>query len=223
MFEEAAVSAFLQCHLPSQCLSFHLIDVCFFSWLTGLWLGSPWFSVCSFKFTLNTDVNIFLSEYASFAIGSQTKQSDFPHERITFHSQRMNHLSVHLTEVDPFGNYSSPHYKGTAEFYKVSRAELEWRGDAAVPKDLKLLGDPVCKLSLTLPKVSKHSQSKSKFTPDVEKLRPSTMEGRSFLHVSLLFHLRRWGALVVPSQPEWSYVQRQVGEVPFINHTCMHT
>lgn len=70
----------------------------------------------------------------------------------------MNHLSVHLTEVDPFGNYSSPHYKGTAVFYKVSRGELEWRGDAAVPKDLKLLGDPVCKLSLTLPKVSKHSQ-----------------------------------------------------------------
>ncbi|KAG7241618.1 hypothetical protein INR49_025538 [Caranx melampygus] len=84
--------------------------------------------------------------------GSQNKQNDFPHERITFHSQRINHLLVHLTEVDPFGNYSSPHYKGTAVFYKVSRGELEWRGDAAVPKDVKLLGDPVCKLSLTLPK-----------------------------------------------------------------------
>lgn len=75
------------------------------------------------------------------------------HERITFHSQRKNHLLVHLTEVDLFGNYSSPHYKGTAIFYKVTRGQLEWRDDKAVLKDTKLLGDPVCKLSLTLPKV----------------------------------------------------------------------
>uniref|UniRef100_A0A3P8NZV1 Death domain containing 1 n=1 Tax=Astatotilapia calliptera TaxID=8154 RepID=A0A3P8NZV1_ASTCA len=75
--------------------------------------------------------------------------------RITFHSQRKNHLLVHLTEVDLFGNYSSPHYKGTAIFYKVTRGQLEWRDDKAVLKDTKLLGDPVCKLSLTLPKVKK--------------------------------------------------------------------
>ncbi|XP_076581640.1 death domain-containing protein 1 [Chaetodon auriga] len=81
--------------------------------------------------------------------GSQNDQHD---ERITFHSQRRKHLLVHLTEVDPFGNYSSPHYKGTAMFYKVTRGQLEWRGDKLVPVDTKLLGDPVCKLSLTLPK-----------------------------------------------------------------------
>ncbi|XP_033507944.1 death domain-containing protein 1 [Epinephelus lanceolatus] len=74
------------------------------------------------------------------------------HERLTFHSQQKNHLLVHLTEVDPFGNYSSPHYKGTAMFYKVTRGQLEWRGDRAVLMDAKLLGEPVCKLSLTLPK-----------------------------------------------------------------------
>ncbi|XP_062300443.1 death domain-containing protein 1 [Scomber scombrus] len=73
-------------------------------------------------------------------------------QRITFHSQWKNHLFLHLTEVDPFGNYSSPHYKGTAMFYKITRGQLEWRGDVAVPMDAKLLGDPVCKLSLTLPK-----------------------------------------------------------------------
>ncbi|XP_040887748.1 death domain-containing protein 1 [Toxotes jaculatrix] len=84
--------------------------------------------------------------------GAHNNQNDVPHERIAFHSQRMNHLSVRVTEVDPFGNYSSPHYKGTAVFYKVTRGQLEWRGDKAVPKDIKLLGDPVCKLSLTLPK-----------------------------------------------------------------------
>ncbi|XP_034413495.1 death domain-containing protein 1 [Cyclopterus lumpus] len=75
-----------------------------------------------------------------------------PRERLTFHNQQTNRLSVRLTEVDPFGNYSSPHYKGTAVFHKVGRGQLEWRGDGAVPMDAKLLGDPVCKLSLTLPK-----------------------------------------------------------------------
>uniref|UniRef100_A0A3Q3IIN9 Death domain containing 1 n=1 Tax=Monopterus albus TaxID=43700 RepID=A0A3Q3IIN9_MONAL len=45
--------------------------------------------------------------------------------QITFHAQRKNHLLVHLTEVDPFGNYSSPHYKGTVMFYKVTRGQLE--------------------------------------------------------------------------------------------------
>ncbi|XP_056225254.1 death domain-containing protein 1 isoform X2 [Seriola aureovittata] len=85
--------------------------------------------------------------------GTQNNQNDVPQEGIAFHSQRINHLLVHLTEVDPFGNHSSPHYKGTAVFYKVTRGELEWRGDKAAPKDGKLLGDPVCKLSLTLPKV----------------------------------------------------------------------
>ncbi|XP_054457885.1 death domain-containing protein 1 [Anoplopoma fimbria] len=84
--------------------------------------------------------------------GTPNDRHDLPHERITFHNQQKNHLLVHLTEVDPFGNYSSPHYKGTAMFYKVTRGQLEWRGDGPVPMDTKLLGEPVCKLSLTLPK-----------------------------------------------------------------------
>ncbi|XP_053272669.1 death domain-containing protein 1 [Pleuronectes platessa] len=73
-------------------------------------------------------------------------------ERLTFHTQRTNHLLVRLTEVDPFGNYSSPHYKGTAMFHKVTRGQLEWRGDGAALMDTKPPGDPVCALSLTLPK-----------------------------------------------------------------------
>nr|XP_024655063.1 death domain-containing protein 1 [Maylandia zebra] len=88
---------------------------------------------------------------------AQTNKNEATHERITFHSQRKNHLLVHLTEVDLFGNYSSPHYKGTAIFYKVTRSQLEWRDDKAVLKDTKLLGDPVCKLSLTLPKILKNA------------------------------------------------------------------
>ncbi|AWO97562.1 putative death domain-containing protein 1 [Scophthalmus maximus] len=83
----------------------------------------------------------------------RNNQNDVPRERLAFHSQRTNHLLVRLTEVDPFGNYSSPHYKGAAAFYKVTRGQLEWRGDTGVPKDSsELPGDPVCRLSLTLPK-----------------------------------------------------------------------
>ncbi|XP_031707333.1 death domain-containing protein 1 [Anarrhichthys ocellatus] len=85
-------------------------------------------------------------------ITSTARSQNDPHERIPFHNQQKNHLLVRLTEVDPFGNYSSPHYKGTAVFYKAARGQLEWRGDGPVPMDAKLLGDPVCKLSLTLPK-----------------------------------------------------------------------
>ncbi|XP_060887793.1 death domain-containing protein 1 [Labrus mixtus] len=81
-----------------------------------------------------------------------SKGTDKDEQRLTFHSQQKNHLLLHLSEVDPFGNYSSPHYKGTAVVYKVTRGQLEWRGDRLVPMDTKLLGDPVCKLSLTLPK-----------------------------------------------------------------------
>nr|XP_057924923.1 death domain-containing protein 1 [Doryrhamphus excisus] len=73
-------------------------------------------------------------------------------ERITFHSQRRNELLVHLTEVDPFGNYSSPHYKGVVVFYKVTRGQAEWGGDNTAQVDVEHLGEPVCTLPLTLPK-----------------------------------------------------------------------
>ncbi|XP_036407651.1 death domain-containing protein 1 [Megalops cyprinoides] len=61
-------------------------------------------------------------------------------ETITFHSQRKNRLFLRVTEVDEFGNYSSPHYKGTVIFHRVTEGQL--------PRS----GDPVCKLSVTLPK-----------------------------------------------------------------------
>lgn len=62
-------------------------------------------------------------------------------QRLTFHTQLQSQVLLHLAEVDPFGNYSSPHYKGTAAFYRVT-------GGGPAPAD-----DPVCRLSLTLPKV----------------------------------------------------------------------
>uniref|UniRef100_A0A6Q2Y1Z5 Death domain containing 1 n=1 Tax=Esox lucius TaxID=8010 RepID=A0A6Q2Y1Z5_ESOLU len=90
-------------------------------------------------------------------------------ERITFHSQRKNHLRLHLTEVDPFGNYSSPHYKGTALFYKVAVGRVEWREGQATPSCCVSLKDLVCKLSVTLPKVHKIL-----YTPDISVHKPMT-------------------------------------------------
>lgn len=61
------------------------------------------------------------------------------------HSQ----VLLRLAHVDPYGNYSSPHYKGTASVYKVTRERT----------DRERLDDPICKLSLTLPKVRTKSGS----------------------------------------------------------------
>ncbi|TKS92905.1 Death domain-containing protein 1 [Collichthys lucidus] len=112
-------------------------------------------------------------------ITSTGTQNDVPRDRITFHSQQKNHLSVQLSEVDPFGNYSSPHYKGTATFYKVTRGQLEWRGDRRVPTDTKPLGDPVCKLSLTLPKkvrtINRPIIARVKFCEETDSLSDSLL------------------------------------------------
>ncbi|XP_077355151.1 death domain-containing protein 1 [Festucalex cinctus] len=84
--------------------------------------------------------------------GAQTNEHGILDERITFHSQRKNELLLHLTEVDPFGNYSSPHYKGAIVFYKVTRGQVEWQVDTLLQMEVKHLGKPVCTLPLTLPK-----------------------------------------------------------------------
>nr|XP_049608424.1 death domain-containing protein 1 [Syngnathus scovelli] len=78
--------------------------------------------------------------------------NDVLDQRITFHCQRKNELLLHLTEVDPFGNYSSPHYKGAVVFYKVTRGQVERPEDTLVQTQVKYLGKPVCTLPLTLPK-----------------------------------------------------------------------
>ncbi|XP_051985138.1 death domain-containing protein 1 [Xyrauchen texanus] len=81
-------------------------------------------------------------------IGNQGTDSHI----ITFHNQRRNRLYLRLKEVDPFGNYSSPHYKGVASLFRVTKGHLVWNGDTvALSKDCPL-EEPVCRLPLTLPK-----------------------------------------------------------------------
>ncbi|XP_066536353.1 death domain-containing protein 1 [Hoplias malabaricus] len=78
-------------------------------------------------------------------------QGTTPHT-VTFHSQRRNWLHLKLKEKDPFGNYSSPHYKGTVLLFRIPRDQLFWRGDRVLIHQAYSLEEPVCKLSLTLPK-----------------------------------------------------------------------
>ncbi|XP_061618922.1 death domain-containing protein 1 [Phyllopteryx taeniolatus] len=82
--------------------------------------------------------------------GAETNEHGILEERITFRSQ--NELLLHLAEVDPFGNYSSPHYKGAVVSSRVSRGQLESHGDTLVQAEIKHLGKPVCTLPLTLRK-----------------------------------------------------------------------
>ncbi|XP_062373221.1 death domain-containing protein 1 [Sardina pilchardus] len=72
---------------------------------------------------------------------------------ITFHNQRKSFEYLKLTVVDPFGNYSSPHYKGLAVFHRIPRVQLLWMDNTAVLSPQHPLVEPVCKLSLTLPKL----------------------------------------------------------------------
>lgn len=102
--------------------------------------------------------NFTLSLFSKHALcptaGGQTAPAEDAQHCITFHSQLRSHLELQLTEVDPFGNHSSPHYKGTAVFYRATRERLR-AVEGLQQLDVKTLGDPVCKLNLTLPKVSR--------------------------------------------------------------------
>ncbi|XP_029986560.1 death domain-containing protein 1 [Sphaeramia orbicularis] len=71
---------------------------------------------------------------------NQNQNQNLVPERLTFHSQRRNQIRVRLTQVDPFGNHSSQHYKGTAMFYKVSRAHVDRTRDQLT--DQEVLGEP---------------------------------------------------------------------------------
>ncbi|XP_060103338.1 death domain-containing protein 1 [Heteronotia binoei] len=75
--------------------------------------------------------------------------------RLTFHAQRKPRLGLQIKEVDEYGNYSSPHFKGTALFYKVSKEAIAKNLEQPLlPQDYQHQ-EPVCKLALTLPKKEK--------------------------------------------------------------------
>ncbi|NWR68991.1 DTHD1 protein, partial [Centropus unirufus] len=75
--------------------------------------------------------------------------------RLIFHSQRKPRLDLQIKEMDEFGNHSSPHYKGTAVFYKITREMITKDWDKPLPYGEYQHLSPLCKLALTLPKHEK--------------------------------------------------------------------
>ncbi|NXW09268.1 DTHD1 protein, partial [Fregetta grallaria] len=75
--------------------------------------------------------------------------------RLIFHSQRKPRLELQIKEVDEFGNHSSPHYKGTAVFYKITREMITKKWEQPFPYSEYQHQSPLCKLALTLPKHEK--------------------------------------------------------------------
>ncbi|XP_031196863.1 death domain-containing protein 1 [Mastomys coucha] len=73
--------------------------------------------------------------------------------KLIFHLQRKPRLELHIKEVDEFGNYSCPHYKGTITVYKVPREKIVPNLDQTLHEHFYQL--PVCKLPLKLPKHEK--------------------------------------------------------------------
>uniref|UniRef100_A0A8C0VLG7 Death domain containing 1 n=1 Tax=Cyanistes caeruleus TaxID=156563 RepID=A0A8C0VLG7_CYACU len=60
-----------------------------------------------------------------------------------------------IKEVDEFGNHSSPHYTGTAVFYKITREMTPKKWEQTLPYDEYQHQSPLCKLALILPRHEK--------------------------------------------------------------------
>ncbi|XP_052590926.1 death domain-containing protein 1 isoform X2 [Peromyscus californicus insignis] len=92
--------------------------------------------------------------------------------KVIFHLQRKPRLELHIKEVDEFGNYSCPHYKGTIVVYKVPREKIVPNLDQSLHENLYQL--PVCKLPLKLPKhekvISRPQSTKRVSTDPLEAL-----------------------------------------------------
>ncbi|NXN38442.1 DTHD1 protein, partial [Rhinoptilus africanus] len=89
--------------------------------------------------------------------------------RLIFHSQRKPRLELQTKEVDEFGNHSSPHYKGTVVFYKITRELITKKWEQPLPYGECEHQSPLCKLALTLPKhekLIKRPQSTKRISSD---------------------------------------------------------
>nr|XP_021513733.1 death domain-containing protein 1 [Meriones unguiculatus] len=92
--------------------------------------------------------------------------------KLIFHLQRKPRLELRIKEVDEFGNYSCPHYKGAIVVYKVPREKIVHNMDQSLHENLYQL--PVCKLPLKLPKhekvISRPKSTKRVSTDPLEAL-----------------------------------------------------
>ncbi|XP_019483630.1 PREDICTED: death domain-containing protein 1 [Hipposideros armiger] len=75
--------------------------------------------------------------------------------KLIFHLQRKPRLELQIKEVDEFGNYSCPYYKGTIVVYKVPKEKVAHNLDQSLILNENHYQFPVCKLPLRLPKHEK--------------------------------------------------------------------
>ncbi|XP_062069099.1 death domain-containing protein 1 isoform X1 [Lepus europaeus] len=75
--------------------------------------------------------------------------------KLTFHFQRKLMLELQIKEVDEFGNYSCPHYKGTIVVFKVPKENIAPDLDPSLTLNENHCQLPICKLPLRLPKHEK--------------------------------------------------------------------
>lgn len=153
-----------------------------------------------------------------FAWSAENGEDSGKAYRLIFHSQRKPRLELHIKEVDEFGNHSSPHYKGTAVFYKITRGMITKEWKQPLPHGNYQNQTPLCKLPLTLPKVSfsaddvtnlslspldKFVQQKDLDTIFPLQTTPSVTDGAVLIHQQRINTVRiflvRWGTLIKPS------------------------
>ncbi|XP_007522869.2 death domain-containing protein 1 [Erinaceus europaeus] len=75
--------------------------------------------------------------------------------KLIFHLQRNSRLELQIKEVDEFGNYSCPHYKGAIAVYKLSKEKTIPNLDQSLVLNENHYELPICKLPLRLPKHKK--------------------------------------------------------------------
>ncbi|XP_015327095.3 death domain-containing protein 1 [Bos taurus] len=75
--------------------------------------------------------------------------------KLIFHLQRTPRLELQIKEVDEFGNYSCPHYKGAIVVYKVPKEKIVRNLDESLIFNENNYQLPICKLALRLPKHEK--------------------------------------------------------------------
>lgn len=116
--------------------------------ISSIWLSLMNYFRCH---TLNTGMLTFFFIFVWTAENGKDFGKVY---RLIFHSQRKPRLELHIKEVNEFGNHSSPHYKGTAVFYKITREMITKKWEQPLPYCEYQHQSPLCKLALTLPKVS---------------------------------------------------------------------
>ncbi|XP_005392072.1 PREDICTED: death domain-containing protein 1 [Chinchilla lanigera] len=96
-----------------------------------------------------------LLRFTGNIFGSSNGKDYGKDHRLIFHLQRKSRLELQIKEVDEFGNYSCPHYKGTIVVYKVPKEKIISNLDQSFVSSESHYQLPICKLPLRLPKHEK--------------------------------------------------------------------